>query len=224
MIRKIINTEDNSRSIQLPEWNETYHSTHGALNESLHIYIRSGLIPVSEKLKSIKIFEMGFGTGLNALLTLDYAIKQNLIIEYHTLEKFPVEYNLINQLEHPEKAGLNHLKNSFVKMHQSDFSVTTLVHPSFSFIKYQADLLNFEMPINQFHLIYFDAFGPRVQPELWSTSVMQKMYNVLQPGGRFVTYCAQGQFRRNLREAGFTTHKLEGPKGKREMTLALKPE
>ncbi|MBK9191695.1 MAG: tRNA (5-methylaminomethyl-2-thiouridine)(34)-methyltransferase MnmD [Crocinitomicaceae bacterium] len=224
MIRKIITTEDNSKSIQLPEWNETYHSTHGALNESLHIYIRSGLIPAAEKNKTLKIFEMGFGTGLNALLTLDQSVKEKLTVEYHTLENYPVEYELVGQLHHTENEDMDHLKNSFDLMHLCDFSVLTPILDSFSFIKYKDDLLKFEIPANQFNVIYFDAFGPRIQPELWSAAMMQKMFNMLLPGGRLVTYCAQGQFRRNLREAGFTTHKLEGPKGKREMTLALKPE
>lgn len=222
MNRKIIVTDDNSKSLLIPEINETYHSINGAMNEAMHVFITNGLFKITDT-NPIRIFEMGFGTGLNALLTLNHAKNTPIYIAYETVEKFPIELDLVSQLQHPTTTGLIELQNEFNLMHTSKWNETHQLSPNFTFKKYQIDIREIELPSNCFHLIYYDAFSPKIQPELWETAVLKKLHNSMVDGGRLTTYCAQGQFKRNLKEAGFEVHGLPGPTGKREMTLAIKP-
>ena len=171
----------------------------------------------------IRIFEMGFGTGLNALLTLSHSKNTPIYIAYETVEKFPVEISLVEELQHPTTTGLIRLQNEFNLMHSCNWSETQQLSPNFTFKKYQIDIYEIELPANHYHMVFYDAFSPKIQPELWDTSVLKKLYNSMTAGGRLATYCAQGQFKRNLKEAGFEVHGIPGPKGKREMTLAIKP-
>jgi len=222
MNRKIIVTDDNSKSLLIPEINETYHSINGAMNEAMHVFITNGLLPMSD-LKLIRIFEMGFGTGLNALLSLNFTKNTPIYIAYETVEKFPVDLELINQLQHPYTTGLIDLQSEFDSMHNSKWNEVVEISSAFSFKKYRGDIYDIELPLNHFHVIYYDAFSPKIQPELWSTNLLVKLYASMVEGGRLTTYCAQGQFKRNLKEVGFSVHGLPGPAGKREMTLAIKP-
>jgi len=218
---KIIVTNDNSKSLLIPELNESYHSTNGAANESLHIFIKNGLalVPVANP---IRIFEMGFGTGLNALLSLNYAKNTPIYIAYETVEKYPLEIDLINQLNHPLTTNLASLSSEFEKMHLCEWNKKVVISAEFTFKKIQGDIQDLELPSDYFHLIYYDAFSPKIQPELWDTIILKKLYLSLTNGGRLVTYCAQGQFKRNLKEAGFNVENIPGPAGKREMTVAIK--
>jgi tRNA U34 5-methylaminomethyl-2-thiouridine-forming methyltransferase MnmC len=220
MKREIIVTGDNSKSLLIPELNETYHSVHGAAVESNHVFIVNGLAQAGKE--SVRIFEMGFGTGLNALLSLNHAKNTPIYIVYHTVEKYPLGYELVKLLNHPGQTGLDHLAADFEKMHTCPWGVPAELSGSFTFQKTEGDLLDLDPLKAYYDLIYFDAFGPKVQPALWSADLLRKMYDALVPGGRLVTYCAQGQFRRNLREAGFRTERRPGPPGKREMTVAHK--
>lgn len=221
MDRKIIVTEDKSKTLLIPALNETYHSIHGALNESMHVFIRTGFNYLLPR-KELKIFEMGFGTGLNALVTLNEAIQSNTSVEYHSLEKYPITLNEINALNFE---SLEHLENAvyFKELHKCNWGNLHTITPFFKILKIHEDLLSNNLADAFYDLVYFDAFGPGTQADLWTASVMRKMYETLKPGGVLVTYCAQGQFKRNLKEAGFAIENLPGPAGKREITRAIKP-
>lgn len=221
MNRTIIVTADNSKSLLIPEWNETYHSIHGAKNESNHVFIKTGLIPQLNK-NEIKILEMGFGTGLNALLTMAQINSQTTPIIYDTFEKYPIDLKTILEIDHPKQTSLESLRIHFETLHTCDWNESKLVNGNFLFTKFLGDILDFDLKHNYYTLIYYDAFAPKIQPELWDYPIMQKLYDSLIAGGTLVTYCAQGQFRRNLRQAGFNVIRAAGPTGKREITIAIK--
>jgi tRNA U34 5-methylaminomethyl-2-thiouridine-forming methyltransferase MnmC len=222
MQRKIINTKDNSKTLLIPEMNETYHSTNGAVAESKHIYINYGLTNVTTSSETINVLEMGFGTGLNAILTLDYASKFKQKIYYFTVEKYPVTLNEIIELDYPSALDLQNIKSDFLSLHELNFKTEHEINPHFSFSKHHADLKEIVLPKNKFQIIYFDAFAPQHQPDLWTLEILQKMYDSLAPDGFLITYCAQGQFKRNLKTVGFEIIPLPGPAGKREITKAIK--
>lgn len=221
MDRKIIITGDNSKTLLIPELNETYHSTKGALTETNHVFIRMGLQEFAPKQKSVRIFEMGFGTGLNLLACLQFIEKSPIQINYTTLELYPLDIEVIRDLDYVKDLPES-IQNQFYEAHQADWNSTTIISPLLSLYKKEGDLLSINLDSNSFDLIFYDAFGPKVQPELWNTPVLAKLYNALDSGGIFVTYCAQGQFRRNLKSCGFEVEKLPGPPGKREMVRAVK--
>jgi tRNA U34 5-methylaminomethyl-2-thiouridine-forming methyltransferase MnmC len=221
MNRKIIVTGDNSKSLLIPEMNETYHSIHGAKNESEHIFIQTGLKPQLANTE-VRILEMGFGTGLNALLTLACANDKITPIIYDTFENYPIDLETITEIDHPRQTNLEQFRTQFEMLHTLPWNESKQVTTNFNFTKYHYDFLNAELKTDYYTLIYYDAFAPQFQPDLWDYPIMQKLYHALQHSGTLVTYCAQGQFRRNLRQAGFTVHKVPGPKGKREITLATK--
>ena len=224
MDRKIIVTEDNSKTLLIPELNETYHSTHGALNEARHVFINAGLDFFFEKHlePEINIFEMGFGTGLNAMVTLEYLRNRNLKIDYDTLEKYPLTETEIDQMDYAQLLKDNVAEDLFSKIHQSNWEKSSSINAQFYLKKTQGDLKNHQLDKDRYHLIFFDAFGPRIQPNLWSTEVLEKMHQSLKDNGMLVTYCAQGQFKRNLKSVGFEIENIPGPPGKREMTRATK--
>ncbi len=214
---KIIETADGSSSVFVPGLNECYHSVHGAVQESMHVFIEAGLKKLSKN--SILIFEMGYGTGLNFLLT--YLHRGNKSIEYHAIDAFPLEVGVIKKLNYTQSLQLKPEEMSlFESFHQSDGSV--LFHDNFRWQKSKCVLESYEAPV-KFDLIYFDAFAPAIQPELWTIEVFEKMFGLLQPGGLLTTYCAKGQVRRNMQAAGFVTERLPGPPGKHEMLRATHP-
>jgi len=220
MKREPLETGDKSKTLLIPEWNETYHSHHGALTEALHVFILHGLKHSNKT--TVRIFEMGFGTGLNALLSLEYAHKNNLQVFYDSIEKYPLSYEEVKPLSYPELAELNHLEKEFEEMHLAGWNETKKISDNFVLKKLHADISEPDLEPDFYDIIYYDAFGPRVQPELWSEEICRRLFQSLRPGGILVTYCAQGQFKRNLKSAGFEVENLEGPPGKREMTRALK--
>lgn len=218
--RKIITTADGSTTIQLENWNEQYHSKHGAIQEAYHVFLKNGLFALEQT--RVSILEMGFGTGLNALITYLEAQKKGSAIEYVGVEAFPVPKEELEQLNYVSELGNENLTSIFDQMHTAGWNVSIELAPTFTFEKQQKEFQEVR-DIDTFHLIYFDAFGPRVQPELWTVALFEKMYLALKKGGVLVTYCAKGSVRRSLQEVGFIVERLPGPPGKREMLRAKKP-
>lgn len=219
MKAELIKTKDGSHSLFVPELNEIYHSTNGAIQESNHIFIDTALKQIDKK--EISIFEVGFGTGLNALLTLDFGNKNNISINYYTIEKFPVNPKILNQLNYVELIN-QQLERDFIRMHQVDWNATFEINPNFILTKYKKDLLDFTPEFN-YDIIYFDAFAPDIHPLLWSRNIFQTLFDHLNPGGVFTTYSAKGEVKRNLQAVGFDVKRIPGPPGKREITRAIKP-
>jgi tRNA U34 5-methylaminomethyl-2-thiouridine-forming methyltransferase MnmC len=222
MERKIVRTADGSRTIQLPQWGEQYHSMHGALQETRYVFISQGLDLFSNR--DLDLLEIGFGTGLNALITLAEAPARNLNVRYTTLEAFPVVQEEWIQLEYGNLlAGEAASKGCFEQLHLAPWGKECPLTSFFTLHKLQIDLRNFESE-PAFDLVYFDAFGPRVQPDLWTEAIFQKMFGALRLGGYLVTYSAKGSVRRSMQKAGFVVERLPGPPGKREMLRAHRPE
>lgn len=220
MKREIISTGDGSKTIQLPEWNEQYHSIHGAVQEAYHVFIKQGLYNFSNR--SLDILEIGFGTGLNAFITLLEAPKNNLSINYSGMEGFPVLWEEAKQLEYPEQLNRVASASMFELMHTCSWSMSKEITPYFTLRKINGDFKDIEHR-QMFDLIYFDAFGARVQPELWTVAIFEKMFTALRSEGYLVTYAAKGSVRRAMQEVGFIVERLPGPPGKREMLRAKKP-
>ncbi|MEO1485059.1 MAG: tRNA (5-methylaminomethyl-2-thiouridine)(34)-methyltransferase MnmD [Bacteroidota bacterium] len=221
MKRKIIVTADGSKTIQIEDWNEQYHSIHGAVQEAYHVFIKSGFWHVETKESTLSILEMGFGTGLNALITLHEAEKRDVSVEYVGIERFPVSLDEALQLNYPEVLQWSGAEKSYRKMHEVSWETPHHLTPNFSLVKCQKDFFEINHT-NLFNLIYFDAFGARVQPELWTVELFEKMFQALKSDGVLVTYSAKGSVRRALQEVGFAIERLPGPPGKREMLRATK--
>lgn len=215
---KVIITEDGSSSLIRKDLQEGYHSHFGALAESKHIFIEAGLKELENKSK-INLLEIGFGTGLNALLSLEYANKENQSIFYQTIEKHPLSQTIIAQLNYGE---LLSKKEEFNLIHSCKWNEPTLITPYFSLhkIKSLAQTLNYKP--NFFDIIYFDAFAPQFETQLWNKELFTKLYQSLVEKGILVTYCCKGEVKRILKEIGFIIEKLPGPKGKREILRARK--
>ena len=216
----LIESEDGSHTLFVPELDEHYHSIHGAIQESKHVFIETGLKALPENLKEINILEIGFGTGLNAFLTLLIAEETGKKINYTGLELYPLPAEIAAKLNYasilaPDK------ENLFRALHQIPWEKNDNITENFTFQKLNTSASDIDFK-NTFHLVYFDAFAPEKQPELWSTEVFKKMHDALLPGGILVTYCAKGQVRRNMLEAGFIVERLPGPPHKREMLRARK--
>jgi tRNA U34 5-methylaminomethyl-2-thiouridine-forming methyltransferase MnmC len=220
MERKIITTRDGSKTIHLPDWNESYHSKHGALQEALHVFIYSGLHIV--ELDHINILEVGFGSGLNAILTLMAAEERNLSIHYTGLEAFPLAEEEFNALNYQTIETIAPYSEQLQEMFTATWEQEVHITPDFILTKQQVRLEEFIPVENSFNLVYFDAFGPRVQPDLWSFDILSSIHKALATNGVFITYCAKGQVRRDLISLGFEVEKIPGPPGKREMLRARK--
>jgi tRNA U34 5-methylaminomethyl-2-thiouridine-forming methyltransferase MnmC len=213
--RKVITTNDGSSSVFIEELDEHYHSIHGAIQEAIHVFLRMGLDHVKEE--PVHILEVGFGTGLNCLLTS----LTNRKVFYHGIEAYPIGSDLISSLNY-----VNEIENSeqlFSKIHDANWGLEESINENFTLFKHKVRLEEVELE-SKYNLIYFDAFGPRAQGELWHVDYFRKIYEALKPGGIFVTYCAKGQVRRDLMEVGFTMERLPGPPGKREMLRGVKNE
>ena len=220
MEREIITTADGSTTIQIKDWQEQYHSKHGAIQEAYHVFIHSGLDLY--KNQTIDILEIGFGTGLNALITLIEFQKRNLKVNYTGVEAYPVSNDELAQLNYLEQLNAQALENNFRVMHASPWEEVVALTPDFNLKKEQKLFKEIDV-INAFDLVYFDAFGARVQPELWTVEIFQIMFNAVKSGGYLVTYAAKGSVRRAMLEVGFLVERLPGPPGKREMLRAKKP-
>ncbi|WP_269685164.1 tRNA (5-methylaminomethyl-2-thiouridine)(34)-methyltransferase MnmD [Flavobacterium lacustre] len=219
MEREIIQTLDGSTTIHLKEWDECYHSKHGAIQEAQHVFIKNGLSLFENQ--SVSILEIGFGTGLNAFITFLEAKKLNQTINYVGVEAYPVSAAEVLAMNYVAELNAGNEIQIFEKMHESNWDEKMLLNPDFELTKRKQFFDQIE-DVEKFDLIYFDAFGYRVQPELWSTAIFQKMYDALKPKGKLVTYAARGVVKRSMIEVGFTVEKLAGPPGKREMFRASK--
>lgn len=215
---ELIITSDGSHTLFVPELNEHYHSIHGAVQESALVYIKNGLEYCHAG--QLNIFEAGFGTGLNALLTAVSATDNKRLIHYTSVEKYPVPESIINQLNHRSFTGSKE-KEIFDKIHQTRWGSLEEITPFFYLKKIQCDLITYPVE-GEYDLIYFDAFGPDKQPDIWSESVFGKISEITLPGGVFVTYSAKGAVKRVLKLNGFKVELLPGPPGKREMIRATK--
>jgi len=219
--RKIIITDDGSTTIHLPDLDEQYHSKHGAIQEAYHVFINTGLEYLLKQLQPnpLKILEIGLGTGLNAFITLLEADKNKIPISFTGVEAYPISSLEIEKLNYP--LLLNSTEAYFKKLHQSEWEKQISISTHFSILK-RKQFFSEITDKNNFHLIYFDAFGARVQPELWTEQIFKKMYTALKKGGVLVTYSAKGSVRRAMQTVGFEVERLPGPPGKREMLRARK--
>ena len=213
-------THDGSKTLYRPDINETYHSIHGALQESMHVFIKMGLDEF--KAQNINILEIGFGTGLNAWLTFLNKPKSQKI-NYTSLETIPLNKEITDQLNYHLLVNHKNAEEAFNQMHNAEWNKFIEIENGFNLNKIEASIQNTDLPQNHFDLIYFDAFAPTKQPELWEVPIFEKMYSLLKPNGKLVTYCAKGQVRRNMEIANFVTERLQGPPGKREILRATKP-
>lgn len=216
---RIIETADGSHSLYHAKLHETYHSTHGARRESEHVFLRNGLDAVNRTERIITILEVGFGTGLNAWLTALEAPKHNLQIQYTALEPLPLQEDIYLQLNFHE--GDPQQQALLIALHQSEWQRTIKISDNMFITKLTDKIQNYHTD-EKFDLIYYDAFGPPAQPEMWTPQIFTSLYNMMHSNGIFVTYCAKGQVRRDLQESGFVVERLAGPPGKREMLRARK--
>ena len=216
---KLVVTGDGSDSLYNEKFDQHYHSLHGALQESMHVFINAGLKYKQASITDISILEIGFGTGLNTLLTLLEAPSSK--INYTAIEKFPLSDDIIEQLNYASVINNVNSKESFSKIHAASWNTVHSVTDLFLFKKVELDFENIDFN-SEFDVIYYDAFAPNAQPELWTIAIFTKMYNALKSDGILVTYCAKGEVKRNLKAAGFEIEALPGPIGKREMTRAHK--
>lgn len=217
-MNKLTLTEDGSHTIFVPELNEHYHSIHGAVQESDIVFLKNGYEYC--KADPLYIFEAGFGTGLNALLTAVRSSASKRKVFYTSIEKYPVESEIIEKINHPEFAGADG-GPLYCRIHDAEWGRMVKITESFSLLKICGDLTTDKIPGN-YDLIYFDAFGPDKQPEMWEEPVFRKISSAVREGGVLVTYSAKGEVKRILRSCGFTVSLLPGPPGKREMIRADK--
>ena len=221
MKREILKTLDGSTTIHLPDWNESYHSKYGAIQEAYHVFIQNGLNTFNSQ--PVCILEIGFGTGLNAFITYLESKKSNQKIDYYGVEAYPISSEEIFQMNYVSELNVVSESEVFKLIHECEWEINNKISTLFSLTKRK----QFIEQINdhdKFDLIYFDAFGYRVQPELWSTDIFRKMYKSLKSKGTLVTYAAKGVVKRSLIEVGFKVEKLPGPPGKREMFRAAKSD
>jgi len=216
MKRELRETADGSMTIYLPEINEHYHSYHGALQEAKHVFIENG-IKRYPKIEIISVFELGLGTGLNALLTAIWAETNQQKVTYFGLEAFPVEPEMNFAMKYDSL--ITESDDLFLKIVLAPWEAKTEISTFFQLCKCQSKIQT--LLVNQkFDIIYFDAFGPRAQEEMWNFEILNKAVQLLNPKGLFVTYCAKGQLKRDLKTLGLKVETLPGPPGKREMTIA----
>jgi len=218
---EFITTQDGSHSLVSNQFGVTYHSRYGAIQESMHVFIRHGLNALLPSHPEIAILEIGFGTGLNALLTLRETTQHPVSVRYEAVEPFPVSVEDALSLNYTRQPGLGTFQEAFEQFHTCAWEKEVSVTPSFSFTKhpYKLEEMHFEP---RFHLVYFDAFAPGAQPELWTAETLEIVYQALKTNGILVTYCAKGAVKRSLKEIGFQVETLQGPPGKREMIRCRK--
>ena len=218
--RKI--TSDGSHTLYLPHLNEHYHSTFGAINESLHVFIEAGFHEAVKSFDEIQILEIGFGTGLNALLTWMEAERIPKKVSYTAIEPYPLETGVWAALNYPDCFCTFSYREIYCRLHEMDWERNERISPFFSICKIRSRLEDYLPEPDKFNLVYFDAFGPDVQPELWTEGIFRKILLSMKNKGILVTYSVKGSVRRALKSSGFSVEKLPGPAGKREITRAIK--
>ena len=219
MKREIIITDDGSTTIRIPEWDENYHSTHGAIQEAKHVFIKNGL-DLFQNQDSISILEIGFGTGLNAFITFLETVNKEKV-NYVGVEAYPISQEEIAQMNYVSELQATQYKEVFSTMHSCSWEQNQFISNNFHLTKRQQFFQDIE-DINKYDLIYFDAFGFPLQPELWSEVIFKKMYDALFPKGTLVTYACRSTIKNAMLSVGFSIEKLPGAPGKREMLRATK--
>lgn len=217
---KLLTTEDGSHTLYVPDIDESYHSSHGAIQESEYIFINTGLNQCSKK--NISVLEIGFGTGLNAFLTLLEAEKKKLNIQYSSLEKYPVGMDNVMELNYPDLIDPTR-KATFGLLHYWQWNRPVQLTPNFLLQKIHTDFTEYNFD-SQFDVVFFDAFSPDKQPEMWTEQQFRKIFNACHPNAVLSTYCAKGAVRRAMIAAGFSVERLPGPPGKREILRARKSQ
>ena len=220
MKREVFITADGSTSIHLPELNEQYHSKNGAIQEAYHVFIKQGLDEFVDE-SEVAILEIGLGTGLNCFITFLESVKRKLIVDYYGVEAYPISVNESEKMNFVAQLNKENVATIFSKIHIANWEEKIIIQSNFTLTK-QQKLFKDIKDKNKFNLIYFDAFGAAVQPELWTEAIFKKMYDALQENGILVTYSAKGSVRRAMQAVGFTVERLPGPIGKREMLRAKK--
>ena len=223
MKRSIITTSDGSTTIQIEDWNEQYHSIHGAIQEAKHVFIKMGLHHFLEthEVSTLRILEIGFGTGLNAFVTALEPSLNNIQVDYEGVEAYPVHEIELSKLNYTTLIAPDQY-SVFDTMHHVSWGNLHPITSNFSLKKRQQFFSEID-DVSSFDLIYFDAFGARVQPDLWTEAIFNRMFLALKPNGVLVTYAAKGSVRRAMQAVGFLVERLQGPPGKREMLRATKP-
>ena len=219
MEREIIQTLDGSTTIHIKEWNESYHSKHGAIQEAQHVFIKNGLSLFENK--NVSILEIGFGTGLNTFITYIESKRLSQKINYTGVEAYPISSEELLAMNYIDELRASHYSGVFDEMHESEWEITKELDADYVLTKRKQFFQDID-DVEKYDLIYFDAFGYRVQPELWSTEIFRKMFASLKENGVLVTYAARGVVKRSMIEVGFVVEKLAGPPGKREMFRATK--
>lgn len=219
---KFIVTADGSHSMLTEDGSISYHSRHGAIQESNHVFIDAALRHKAQQQKHLKILEIGFGTGLNVFLTYLEAVSSALKIELTTYELYPLSVDQAAELNFTKVLNCPELQDLFLSLHASTWEESNLIAPDFSLTKVKKSFLKIDQQ-NEFDIVFFDPFAPNDQPEFWSKTFLQKIYDAMNPSGVLTTYCAKGVVKRTLKEIGFLTEGLPGPPGKREMTRATVP-
>jgi len=213
-------TNDGSNTLFVTELNEHYHSSFGSVQESMHVFIEAGLNYLSNQKTAINILEIGFGTGLNALLTALHSTGK--IIFYHGIEAYPVDQEIVSQLNYPEFIKYKNATPLFGGIHQVSWGKELSITEKFTLHKDHKKIEEVQLVNKKYDLVYFDAFAPEVQPELWTEAIFAKLYCAMKPEGILVTYSSKGLVKQNMRAAGFVVKRLPGPPGKRHMLRALK--
>lgn len=218
---ELIRTDDGSSTLFSPALQETYHSRKGALSESRHVFIAEGLQHAFRRFGLLlNVLEVGFGTGLNTLLTFQEVRKQGLKVWYTALENNPISPDLINVLDYANATGHPEDEDIFRRMHDLPFNTAGEISDNFILEKRFCDVREFSETHHRYHLVYFDAFSPKVQPELWTSDVFRRIHSCMHPNGVLVTYSSKSDVQRTMKECGFDVEKIPGPPGKREMIRA----
>ena len=223
MEREIRTTQDGSKTLYIKDLNENYHSHHGALQEANHVFIKNGLNLVNYY--EINILELGFGTGLNALVTINDFLKndKNHVINYFTVEKYPVNIEEVSELDYGSSFEHPEIKDFYEKLHQCPWNEKTEILSGFFFTKFQCDFFDIEnLILPKINLVYYDCFGARVQPDLWEDKIFKIVSDTMENEGLITTYSSKGSVRRILKDLNFEVEKKAGPPGKREMMIATK--
>ncbi|NEV93916.1 tRNA (5-methylaminomethyl-2-thiouridine)(34)-methyltransferase MnmD [Psychroflexus sp. YR1-1] len=224
MKRQVVTTADGSKTIRIEDWDEHYHSTHGAIQEALHVYIQAGLEYFSEQHqpKSIRVLEAGYGTGLNALLACLWSQNSNIEVDYSGMEAFPISEAERRALDYPKRLEEAQVESIYEQLHLAPWEEWSPITKTFRLKKQKLLFSELELK-NEVDVVFYDAFGPRVQPELWEKPIFERFYEALKPEGVLVTYSVKGTARRALQALGFEVDIIEGPPGKRHMMRAYKP-
>lgn len=224
--RRVIHTDDGSASIYAPAFDASYHSTHGALQESRHVFVAAGLAHVAPGKDVVHVLECGFGTGLNLFASLAWVAGRDIKLDYTGLEAFPLSPALLSATDYGSLPGLAPLVRLSPKLisdvHASTWPSDLELDGALGVLRKRNRRIETLEAESVYDVVYYDAFAPRAQPELWTQDVFARLHRALKPGGVLVTYCVQGQVRRDLEAVGFDVVKLPGPPGKREMTRATR--